>query len=275
MFSNLTRSLLFVFVLVWWGATVVPAQDVYYTSSPSKPKLDSSSIYGRIKSHYYIRAEASTFRVRSRITGDEFYSVAPFGLNAKGGLVAGFNYRNKWEVEIGLKRLGVYTSHQFDLHKSFGARPGTFDGYKLRINYQHVPVVGKMVVWRPSSKLNVLGTIGIGYTWYRNDGISFAGPMGAQAGVGMPDGSMLSYTISRNSTKKNRFITGEVGLEFDWFFVRKLGLTVAAKRLIGPATVLRLESQLVEGTQGTTYNVSSQTGANGTSLLAGLRYRLY
>jgi hypothetical protein len=264
-----------VFVMVWWGGTVVQAQDAYYTPSPPKPKPDSSLIYGRIKSHYYIRAEASTFRVRSRIAGDEFYSVAPFGLNVKGGLIAGFSFRDKWEIETGLKKLGIYTSIEFDQHKSFGAAPGSLDGLGLRINYWHIPVTGKVVVWRPSRKINALGTLGMGYSWQGNDGISFAGPVAMQVGIGLPDGSMLSYTTRSNYTKKPSFVTGEVGLELNWFFGRKLGLTVAAKRFFGPATVLQLESQLVEDTQGTTYKVLSQTGANGTSLIAGLRYRLY
>lgn len=99
--------------------------------------------------------------------------------------------------------------------------------------------------------------------------------MRGQGGVGLPDGSMLTYTITATHTKKSSFVTGEVGMELNWFFLRKLGLTVAAKRLFGPATVLLREGQVVEDTQGTTYKFASQTGATGTSVIMGLRYRLY
>ncbi|WP_207507300.1 hypothetical protein [Telluribacter humicola] len=242
-------NLLLVFLIVV-SVGMVHAQDEYYAPSLPRPKPDSSLIYGRTKSHYYVRVEASSFRVRSHLAGGEFFSPAPYGLNAKAGLIAGFNYRDKWEVEMGLKGLGVYNSYRFDLHNSFGAPAGSGFGEGLRISYMHIPVTGKVMVWRPSKKISVLGTLGVGYSWYRKDGISFAGPMRGQGGLGLPDGSMLTYTITATHTKKSSFVTGEVGMELNWFFLRKLGLTVAAKRLFGPATVLLREGQVVEDTWG-------------------------
>ncbi|GAB3168468.1 hypothetical protein GCM10027291_17180 [Telluribacter humicola] len=249
------------------------AQDEYFSTQPGKSKPNHSSILGRVHSHYYVRLEGSTTQIRSHLSGDEFYSPYPFGFNFKGGLISGFNYRNKWEIESGIKRMGIYTTYSFDLHKSLGASPGDGTSYRLRVTYWHIPVVLKVVLWQLRKNMTAMATLGAGYSWEGDNGIKMIGPNMSRNGRGLPNGTMLYYTTTDNHTHSSSFFSGETGLEFNWYFIRKLGLTASVKRLFGPDNLLRLDSKLVDDAQGTTYQVKTQAGANGTSVMAGLRYR--
>ncbi|WP_144035911.1 hypothetical protein [Spirosoma fluviale] len=185
--------------------------------------------------------------------------------NPSYGLIIGYQTA-RFSVETGMVRFPVYTGFRFINDDQ------SIVGLALRVNYWQFPITGQYIFWEPVKHLTlgVLAGVAINADFDEN---LMASRSTLTFVSSRPDGTTSITKAIKETNSTSPFLSATLGLRLGYQLLKDVDISVQLNRLVSNHCVVTQAVQLQQNSDPTVYQVNTQAGAGGLSLLIGLSYR--
>lgn len=256
--------------LLLFSCSWVCAQLKNWAGDLQPTQQDSLSI--RFKNRlnaYYVKPVVGLHRSYSRYSGGaHVIDSHPHDLrNPSYGLIIGYQTA-RLSVETGMVKLPVYTGFRFVSDDQ------SMVGLAVRVNYWQFPVTGQYILWKPVNNLT-LGLLA-GAAINANLDETIAPSRSTLTFVSSkPDGTTSTINAVKETNSITLFLSTSLGIRLGYKLLKDVDVDVQLSRLFSAGSIVSQDAQLRQNSDPTVYQVNTQAGAGGLSVLLGLSYQFH